>query len=217
MSKTTISLFIVLLIFIGLLLITIFEYRQNPIITSLTKPIIEASSPADTDLSFANSIESIQRGQTVTVAVLIHNPNPHPTVIQLEIAYDPAVITLDSITPGTFFTNPVTALNIIDPVAGRISYALRCPTTQTTAENDCVNASASTVATITFNTNMYTTSPNTSLSFLPKTLIRTRTGKDLLKKANNLELTITSPFLQTASYSAVASPAANVIHEQPAH
>jgi hypothetical protein len=207
MSKTTMFLLIILIAVIGLLLFVEYGKQQNPIITSITKPILSRLTPADSSLTFSTNEQSIRPGQTVTVAVLIHNPNPHPAVTQLELAYDPNAVTIDTITPGTFFTKPMVALQTIDPVAGRISYALRCSNAQN-PNADCVNASSSTIATITMNMNSYTTQASTTLSFLPKTVIRTDTGRDLLKKTTDLNLTIIKLLFPVASSSTVASPGA---------
>jgi hypothetical protein len=210
MSKTTIFLLIVLLTVIGLLLTVVYGKQQNPIITSITKPLITRLTPADSSLTFSTNEQSVRPGQTVTVAVLIHNPNPQPAVTQLELAYDPTVVTIDTITPGTFFDKSMIALQTIDPIAGRISYALRCSNVQN-PNADCINSSSSTVATITMSINSYTIQNSTTLSFLPKTVIRTDTGRDLLKKTTDLKLMITKAFIP------VASPGAQLIHITPIH
>src|SRR5258708_9913131 len=128
MSKTTAALFIILVIIIGIMLLVSFDFKQEPILTSLTKPFVtNSASESNTSLSLTTSVPTIQRGQTITVAVLIHSPNPHPNLVQFELAYDPLALTVYQITPGTFFTNPTVAFENIDPIAGRISYALACP------------------------------------------------------------------------------------------
>src|SRR5260221_11169736 len=150
MSKTTTALFIILLIFIGVLLFVYFNSPHQPILSSLTKPFTTTTSTENTTaLSLSTSATTIQKGQTVTVAVVIHSPYPHPELVQFELAYDPLALTIDEITPGSFFTNPSVVLQNIDPVAGRISYALRCP------EGDCVNPTSPTLATITISINPY--------------------------------------------------------------
>src|SRR5258708_30792144 len=121
MSKITVALFVILFIFVGILLYVVYGIKQNPIITSLTQPI-NTSNQANTTLSFSTTEQSIQRGQTVTVAILLHNPIPHPTLAQLELAYDPTMLSVNFLTPGTFFTDPTVALQKIDPLTGRVSY-----------------------------------------------------------------------------------------------
>jgi len=213
MSKTTITLLVMLLIFSGILLFIVYTKQQNQIIVSLEKPLISRLEPARTSLSFETTQQAVKEGQTLTVGVMIHNANPYPSVAQLEIAYDPNVITIDSIKPGTFFEKPVIALQEIDPVGGRISYALRCSDTQDSSS--CVNASSSEIAIITLSVSPYATQNTTTLSFLPRSLIRTDEGRDLLKKTSNLQLIITQPFSPIASSSAVINPPANLIRVTP--
>lgn len=207
MSKTTIALLIILLLFIGLLVFIMYGKQQNPIITLITKPLISRLTPAHVSLSFSGNEQTVTPGETITLTVLIHNPDPHPNVIQLELGYDPSAITVDTISPGTFFTKPVVALQNIDPVAGRISYALRCPASTTPGTPiDCVNTSSAKVATFTISVNPYTIQNSTSLSFFPKTVVRTGTGRDLLKKTQGLQLTITRLLYPVSSSSGIIKP-----------
>ena len=207
MSKTTIILLVILVIFSGILLFIVYVKQQNPIIVSLEKPLLSRLEPARTSLSFETTQQVVREGQTLTVGVIIHNPNPHPSIAQLEIAYDPNVITIDSINPGTFFEKPIIALQEIDPVGGRISYALRCPDTQVSV--DCINTESTTLAIIIISINPYTTQNTTELSFLPRSLIRTSEGRDLLEKTSNLQLMITQPLSPIASSSAIITPVLN--------
>jgi len=167
-------------------------------------------APANTTLSFASNEQSVIPGQTVNLAVTIHNPSPPPALVQLEIGYDPMMLTVESVTPGSFFTNPTVALQRIDFSTGRISYALRCPDqTQTNEETGCVNTDSPTVAVITVRTNPYILKPTTTLSFLPKTVVRTSSGRDILQKIVPLNLTFGKSLYTIATGSALASPAAN--------
>jgi len=208
MSKTTTTLFVILLIFIGVLLFILFGMKQNPIIKSLTRPLTTKATYPETILSLSTSTQTARPGQTVTTAVLIHNTDPEPDLVQLEIAYDPLALTIDSVTPGTFFRNPAVALQNIDPVAGRISYALHCPVVDST-KTSCVNKASQTVTTITFTLNSYTIKDATALSFLPKTVVRTQGGRDILQKTNSLQLAISRTLYPISSSSAIASPAGN--------
>jgi len=218
MSKTTITLLIILLIFLGVLLFIVFGTKQSAILTSLTQTSPTPTTTSDTTLSFSTNTQIVQPGQTVTVAVLIHNPHPHPSVVQLEIAYDPAAVTIENVIPGSFFTHPSIPLKNIDPIGGRISYALRCPLIPSTnKETDCINPNSSTVATITLQVNPYAIASTTSLTLFPKTVIRTASGKDIKKKTSGLVFTINKPLYPYASSSGIASPGANYLHVTPAH
>jgi hypothetical protein len=215
MSKTTIFLFALFLILIGLLLFVLSNKNQNPIIAPFTKPQILQSSISDLSLSLSTSSQIVTSAQTMSVAVIIHNPTPHPSIVQIELGYNPQIMTVDSITPGTFFTNPTTALQNVDPTTGRISYALHCPTLSTNIDSDCVNPHSSTVAIITFTLSPYLLKNTTAISFLPKTVVRTRSGKDLLQHMNGLQLTVEKPLFPIATSSATASPGANYFHAIP--
>lgn len=213
MSKITITLLLILFIFLGLLLFVLYGAKQNQIINSLTHPTSIASpTPAETTLSITTNTQTIQAGQTTSVAIIIHNQGPHTSLAQIELAYDPLALSVDAITPGTFFTNPTVTLQNIDPLTGRISYALTCPVlTKTTTTPDCANPNSPTIATITVSSNPYTVKPATTLSFLPKTVVRTHNGKNILQATNGLQLAITRPLFP------VSSSSANSVHITPAH
>jgi hypothetical protein len=211
MSKTTTTLFVILILFVGLLLFVLFGMKQNSIIKSFMQPSDTPIPYQDTTLTLSTNATSFSPGQTVTAAVLIHNTNPEPSLAQLEIAYDPLTITVESVSPGNFFRNPTIALQNIDPVAGRISYALRCPASQqTVSHTSCVDETSETLATITFSINRYTIQNTATISFLPKTVVRVQGGKDILAKTEGLQVAINKTFYQISSSSAIASPAANI-------
>ena len=212
MSKTTIALLFFLLLITGALLYVQFGLRPDSVIASFPHVPVTSLTTPDTSLSLSSEKQSVQTGQTITVAVLIHNPNPHPGLVQIELAYNPQIVTIDSVNPGTFFTRPVIAFHRIDPNSGRISYTLRCPTDPAKRIlQDCTNPTLPTVATITLTVNPYLQKNTTSLTFFPKTAIRSLTGRDMLKKTTGIQLKISSSFYQPypiASYSATASQSA---------
>ena len=119
------------------------------------------------------------------------------------------------VTPGSFFTKPTTALQTIDPVAGRISYALRCPSAQSSRTiTQCDNPSSNTLATITVSVNQYATQNTTKLTFLPRTVIRIKNGRDVLKNASGLNLTIGTTY--ASSPAILRFPVTTVIKATPA-
>lgn len=217
MSKITVVLILILCIVTGVLLFILYNPKQTALITSLTQSQEAPANTADTTVSFATAEQTVQPGQTFTVTVMLHNAQP-PSLAQLEIAYDPTVLTVDTIMPGTFFTNPTVDLQHIDPLTGRISYALHCPLSPTTtSSDDCVNPSSSSLAIITFSVNSYSLRPATSLSFLPKTVIRTRSGKDILQGTTSLQIPLTKPRYPISSSSAITSPGTNYLRVTPVH
>lgn len=191
MSKTTVTLIIILLVFLGLLLFTIYGVKENPIIITITRSLQNKIIPAETELSLTTDSQSLKPGQTDTIAVLLTKINPLPNIAEIELAYDPNVISVDSVSQGSFFTNPIVALQTIDPVIGRISYALRCPTIQNSSEiTECANPSSRTLATVTVSVNPNALQNTTKLTFLPRTVVRIKNGRDVLKNATGLTLTI---------------------------
>jgi len=211
MSKTTAVLLTILVIVIGILLFILYGPKQNQIIRSLIQPDAASSTSADTTLSLSTNTQIVHTGQTVIVAVIIHSPDVHPDLTQIELAYDPLTVTVNTVSPGTFFTNPTVALQKIDPDAGRVTYALRCSTKTT----HCVNDASSTVATLSISINPYSTEKATTISFLPKSVVRIATGRDILKRTKGLELTISKSLNTDSSSSATASQAANYVPITP--
>lgn len=217
MSKTTFFLLVVLFIFVGILLAILVDKNKNSLLNSLTKPMTLPSPLSPVTLSLATTTPTVAIGQTTTVTVLINNPLSHPTLTQIELGYDPQAITIDSINPGNFFTKPEIVLQNIDPNTGRLSYALRCAPNSKGIISDCANSSSSTIAVITLTINPYFYKQTTLLSFLPKTVIRTYNGKDLLYHLSNLQLTIHNSLIPIATSSATASSGANFGHIGPMH
>lgn len=86
------------------------------------------------------------------------------TAVQLELSYDPKVLSNFDLKPGTFFDNPLELIKTIDPVNGRISYAVAIPPTGTEKQGKGV------VATISFLANTQLAKA-TQISILPKTLV----------------------------------------------
>ena len=208
MSKTTVALFVILILFAGVLLFILYSPKQTEILRAMTGSDIPQTQSADTILSLSTETPTLNRGQTGILAVLIHTPHADTNIAEFELSYDPLTVTINSITPGNFFIHPTVVLENIDPSAGRITYALRCSPTST-KENQCAHAASSTLATISLSINPYTSSYTTALTFLPKTIIRSYTGEDILKKTEDIQFAITTPFTPLSSSSAIASPAAH--------
>ena len=206
MSKTTVALFVIFILFLGVLLFILYSPKQTEILHAMTNSEITQTQSTDTTLSLSTETPTINPGQTATLAVLIHTPRADTDIVEFELSYDPLTVTVNSITPGNFFIHPTLALESIDPSAGRITYALRCSTIK---ENQCVHAASSTLATISLSINPYTSADTTALQFLPKTIIRSYTGENILKKTQGVQLTIATPFRPFSSSSAIASPAAH--------
>ena len=202
MSKTTIALLILLLLALGGFFYVKYETPHNALIKSLIPPSNAQPTTENTTLSLISSLTLVQRGQTLSVAVTVHNEGVLPSLVQLEIAYDPTVLTATSVLPGTFFTKPTVALQNISSDVGRISYALKCPQSQTNlGMTDCANAGTTTLATLTFLVNPLAAKPKTTITFLPKTLVRSKNGTNILHQVNSLTVDIQRAVVPVASSS----------------
>lgn len=139
-----------------LLLLSVNTNKTNEPVPSATP------SPAQTTLIMLDSSVGTQSA-TRSVDVRIDTGNNKATGVQLEIAYDPEILTNVDIEEGTFFENPVTLLKEINREDGRISYALGV------APGLGGVYGAGTVTRLTFRTTSDT--GQTKIEFLPKTLV----------------------------------------------
>lgn len=88
------------------------------------------------------------------------------TAVQLELSYDPTLLSVVDIAPSSFFKNPVVLLKIIDSKNGKITYALGIPPGETPKKK------AGSVVTLTFRTQMIPANVSrTEIKFLPKTMV----------------------------------------------
>ncbi len=105
------------------------------------------------------------------------------TAVQLEIQYDPLVLTNVKVVPGSFLTNPQVLLNQIDDKAGRISYAFGV------GIKDQGVSGMGIVANLTFSTSK--TREKTAILFLPKTLVTAQgINESVLKETNVGQFTV---------------------------
>lgn len=126
-----------------------------------------------------------------SVDVSMDTSDNEVTAVQLEILFDPDVLTDVSIRPGTFFTSPVPLLNTVDKQEGRISYALAITPAQAPLKG------SGTIATIVFSKNPASTLTQTELKLLPRTLVAAKgIGPSVLKEATGTTITLTSTTTQ---------------------
>ena len=89
-----------------------------------TPPSASPAAAADTTLLFSPDYLDLTATDSASFAINISTGRNKITGVQLEIAYDPKILSIVSLTPGTFFPTPNILLNTIDSETGRISYAL---------------------------------------------------------------------------------------------
>lgn len=165
MSKRTLFLiFALFLITTVLLLLALYQ----PQMIGTTQTAVPTKEPvAQTSLSFGTPLIATSSSSIIldySLPVNISTGKNKVTAVQLELQYDPLILTNVAVTPGSFFTNPDILLNQIDTKTGRISYAFGV---------GLVNPSISgngTIANLTFSVKAGAPQ-KTAIIFLPKTLV----------------------------------------------
>ena len=136
-------------------------------------------SIAQTVLSFgapviANAVSPVG----YSIPIEISTGENKVTAVQLELQYDPQVLTDVTVVPNQFFSNPDILLNQIDTKTGRISYALGVGLTAQGVSGKGI------VANILFSAKTKT-GEGTAVLFLPKTLVTATGVSNALKQTTN--------------------------------
>jgi hypothetical protein len=159
-KKTFFLITLLVLITACLLALALIPSFKGPVTKS--KPVANIDY-AQTQLSFSAPITATPSGYKTDV--LISTGKNKVTATQLEVAYDPKILTNVDIKVGTFFTTPTILLKKVDAVNGRIVYVLGIGLGGTPATGK------GTVATINFSTVLGTASAQTPINFSPKTAV----------------------------------------------
>lgn len=107
------------------------------------------------------------------------------TAVQLEVQYDPKMLTAVSITPGAFIPNATALVNNVDKTTGSITYALAIPPAGNGATGSGI------LATIRFSS-VVPKGSSTQVTILPTTLVTAQgVAESVLLKATGA--TIASP------------------------
>ncbi|MCL6096552.1 MAG: cohesin domain-containing protein [Patescibacteria group bacterium] len=156
--------FVTFLIAVTIVLLGLAVYTQKP--GAPTPTVQQPTSPsyAHTLLRLTPPVNTPALPNTYTTDVTIATGGDKITAAQLELSYDPKVLTNVQIKPGTFIKNPVVLLKKVDQTNGRISLAIGIPLGQSGPTG------TGTVATITFD-EVPTATGSTILDFLPKTAV----------------------------------------------
>lgn len=184
MSKRTLFLIFALFVITIVLLLMALYQPQAP----KTIPAVAPKEPvAQTILSFGNPEIATSSSVSVTNYSLPININSFKnkvTAIQLELQYDPQVLTNVSVVPGSFFTKPEVLLNQIDSKTGRISYAFGTGLTEPSVVGKGI------AATLTFSAKAGI-AQQTAIIFLPKTLVAAQgINQTVLKSTTNALFTV---------------------------
>jgi len=125
MSKRTLFLIFALFIITSVLLV-IALYKPSAPTPSPTPATTPKEPAAQTSLLFGElsvTTSSSSSNMVYSLPINIETQKNKTTAVQLELQYDPQILTKVAVTPGQFFENPNVLLNQIDAKTGRISYA----------------------------------------------------------------------------------------------
>lgn len=201
-KKTTILIAVLLIFTAGLVYIAIKTEQQLPpelneeeLTEEELTDIIPTINP-QTQISFSPATidTGVSPQTTYSVNVAANTNGQTISGIQLELSYDPAVLTDVTIEPADnnlFGLNPAVLINSVDPDLGRISFAI----TLAGLDDEEVTGNAN-IAEITFSVipNQIQT---TQISVLPKTTVRSlRSTNSLLQNALPLNIIFSTPSAQ---------------------
>lgn len=145
----------------------------------------EPTTPAFTVLNLAPNPLTVAPGQQGKVDVTIDTDQNDVTAVQLELGYDPNVITNVKVTSGTLIANPAVLIDKNDPTQGRYTYAFGITPNGTPVKGTGV------VATVTFTARANAVGKDTQLGLLPTTLVTARgVANSVMKSANGTVITV---------------------------
>ena len=185
MSKRTLFLIFALFIITAVLLVLALYKPSAP--KTIQTAIVPKEPIAQTMLSFGNpSIATSSSASTLNYSLPINiaTGKNKVTAVQLELQYEPNVLTNVTVTPGSFFKNPSVLLSQIDAKTGRISYAFGV------GLKDKGVVGKGVAATLTFEAG--SGAPRqTAILFLPKTLATAQgVTQSVLKQTNSIQLIV---------------------------
>ncbi len=137
----------------------------------------EPTIPAFTVLALSPNPVTVAPGQQGTAQVTIDTSVNDVTAVQLELGYDPNVLTNVKVLPGTLIANPAVLIDKNDPSSGRYTYAFGITPNGTPVKGTGV------VATVTFTAKAGTAGQQSQLGLLPTTLVTARGVADSVMKS----------------------------------
>jgi hypothetical protein len=125
--KTLLLIIFLTIIAFGLIALALYKNssnKKNP--TPVVKNAVpqEKVSPAQTTLTISSTLIKLSTPSAYSSEITINTGQNAVNEVQLEILYDPKVLTKVDITAGKFFTDPKIILKNIDKDNGRITFAL---------------------------------------------------------------------------------------------
>jgi hypothetical protein len=160
---------------------------QNQTVKNFFNQNATDQTQVTTNLSLGPLNTQAVPGKTQTISITLTssaNAKDTPRLVQLEIGYDPMILTNVSLKPGSYFSNPTVLLSNIDTHTGRISYAIEENTTNSTIQP------SGTVAFLEFTPLAGFT--QTTIALLPKTMVRAKTETNILTTKTGTTLQFTN-------------------------
>jgi len=141
--------------------------------------------PAHTVLMLGPNPLTVAPGQTGSVNITINTSDNNVTAVQLELGYDPHVISNVKVTSGALFPNPVVLIDKNNPTTGRYTYAFGITPSAQPVKGTGV------VATVTFTTLPGTVGKSMQLGLLPTSLVTARgVAQSVLKSEAGTVITV---------------------------
>lgn len=159
--KTLLLIVVLALITVGLVALAVMPKQpsQEPQAKAKITP-----NPVQTTLTISSTPVAEATPSAYKTDVIVNTEQNNITSVQLELVFDPKVLTNVDIEPGAFFINPVIALKTIDKITGRISYAI-------SAQNGPGVLGQGILAKISFSVIPEKQGIPTTIDFLPKTQV----------------------------------------------
>jgi hypothetical protein len=155
-------LLILLLTILTGFLVIIAIAPKRPTLTPPPSEKQEIVTPAETILSFESA--SLPTAAVQSVNVVADSGTNKITGVQLELSFDPKLISGVTVTSGNLIPEPVELLNKVDATNGRITYVIGVPIGGSGVQGK------GTVATISYN-EIGAKGTLSEIKFLPKTLV----------------------------------------------
>ena len=196
MSKRTLFLIFALFVVTSVLLImALYKPNLNP------QPIPIAPTPkeetAQTVLMFGDLSTAASSSAAIlnySLPIKITTGKNKINAIQLEMQYDPLIITNVTVVPSSFFKNPQILLDKTDIKTGRISYAFGVGLTDEAAVGNGVIADLNFSAKAPLSGVKPGIPQQTTIMFLPKTfVIGEGITQSVLKQALPIQITVGKP------------------------
>jgi len=146
-----------------------------------------AMIPAHTTLDVGPNPIMVAPGEVGHVDITMNTSDNNVTAVQLELGYDPHLVSNVKVTTDAFFANPVILINKNNPVTGRYTYAFGITPGGSPVTGTGV------VATVTFTPLPGTLGKQMQLGLLPSSLVTARgVAQSVLKSASGTVITIGS-------------------------